>query len=111
MIFQKAKQLKDAGFPQEPTIDISGLDGRFFGGFYYRVSSVHNETAPIFLNEREIEECKARDSTKELVKIPQLDDLIEECGDKFGSLDRDDNDGVEWSAFGVDGEWREDLKD
>lgn len=81
--FDLAKQLKDMGFPQEPAIDISGVNERFMGGFYYLLppkAMDGGEVAPNFLDQREYETrinsglvC----AYGEMVKIPQLEELIE----------------------------------
>ena len=76
--YELAKKLKDAGFPQQPSIDISGIDGQFFGSFYYLVKPGIYETAPNFLNEHEWE-AKGQvhsDTPTETVKIPILSELI-----------------------------------
>lgn len=92
MDFSTVKELRDAGFPQEPRIDISGIDGPFFGGFYYVCPRDLNEpsgiavgeVAPKFLDERQV--LSYSDSDYILVKIPQLDELITACGPAFTSL-------------------------
>lgn len=79
--FKLAQEMKEAGFPQEPAIDISGIDGPFFGGFYYICKRDFNEpsgmavgeVAPNFLDERKVRDYF--DSDNWLVKIPQSSDL------------------------------------
>ena len=78
--FKLALQLKEAGFPQNPMIDISGIDAQFFGSFYYLVKHGLDEVAPNFLNEFEWEakgQVHAQVPT-ETVKIPTLEELIAE---------------------------------
>ena len=79
MTYEFCKKLKDAGFPQEPRIDIGGIDGDFFGGFYYIAKQGIDEVAPNFLNERQYAYYLTLEGAedRELVKIPQLEELIE----------------------------------
>lgn len=84
MNHQLAKKLKyNAEFPQYPKIDISGIDGEFYGGFYYIVKTGVDEVAITFLNQREYEDILKTPpfNIEDLVKIPTLSELIEACGD------------------------------
>ena|SRR3990167_7956732 len=82
IIYELALKLKNAGFPQEPKIDISGIDGEFFGGFYYITTQEHQEVAPNFLDQREFAEYQKfeKQERHDLIKIPTLSELIEACG-------------------------------
>lgn len=80
--FQDCQELKEHGFPQQPAIDISGIDGVFLGGFYTLSNEEVGEGAIAFLNQREYEQYK--DSTKTIViKYPTLSELIDACSEKF----------------------------
>ena len=89
-----AQKLKEAGFPQEPKIDISGIDGEFYGSFYYIVKPNVQHVAPNFLNQRDYKDylkfASLTPKTKliELIKIPTLSELIEACGDDFLGVNR-----------------------
>lgn len=76
-----ATVLKDAGFPQEPSIDISGIDGSFFGSFYYIIKPNSSDVAPNFLNQREYEDLLKTPSCDiaDVVKIPSLPELVAAC--------------------------------
>ena len=105
MNYELAKRLKDAGFPQEPRVDIGGIDGDFRGGFYFICKRDLNEpsgiavgeVAPNFLDQRQYADYLNFDG--ELVKIPQLSELIEACGERFKGLTRHSKDEViQWGA-------------
>lgn len=80
-----AKQLKDAGFPQEPKISLGGIDGEIFGGFYF-VGMIDGDGAFCFIqtdgqNGNEYEKFLERDSAKYVIyKVPTLEELIEATG-------------------------------
>ena len=88
MTYELALELKNAGFPQAPAIDISGIDGRFFGSFYYIVKVGIDEVAPNFLNEFEWEAKGQVHSDKQIetIKIPILSELIEACSISTGGF-------------------------
>lgn len=100
----ECKELKARGFPQEPAIDISGIDGPYFGGFYYIIRSGDMECAPVFLDQRSYLYAnrvhKLSHVPTEVLKIPMLLELIEQCGDAFTRLDslHDQNKFIAYSA-------------
>jgi len=100
MNYELCKKLKDAGFIQEPTIDL-GSQMPFYGDFYYPVSTKHSHTRVAFLDEREIKEWIEKEDMKELIKIPTLEELIEACGEEFKMLYWDSNVN-EWCASSGD---------
>ena len=87
-----AKELKDAGFPQEPTTKVGGMTASL-SDFYYCRAMGDMGTAFLFLNESEYEE-RIRESedpdspTAEVVKAPTLSELTARCGEEFKSLQR-----------------------
>lgn len=84
--FQQAQELKDAGFPQGPGIDISGIDGPFFGSFYYIVKNGAGEVAPNFLDQNTYaryavsasDPRNEQNPQPELLRIPQFEEILSE---------------------------------
>ena len=108
--FEISKKLKDAGFPQEPKIDISGIDGEFFGGFYYIIKTEIQELAPNFLDQREYEQylqsasdpISPTNNPPDLIKIPSLEELIQ-------SIHEFDFGFVNGRNFNLSGSWMHDF--
>lgn len=94
------KELKDAGFPQEPSISTGGNDGEIFGDFYI-VGKKDADAAYRYLEMKEYEEYANRGKDFFIIKIPTLSELIEACGEEFYSLQapRLETDGPDWIAF------------
>ncbi len=84
MDYKLAKQLKDAGFPQDICAGQSFfIDSKCNGRVW-----------------TDKEPCKLIDN----VKIPTLEELIDECGEQFGYLTKViTKEGVFWEAFDIDG--------
>jgi len=80
MNYKLAKQLKDAGFPQEAK------------KFYF-------EKGQVSVDETE-KEYHSDDKTKK-VSVPTLEELIDACGEDFGRLDRVrvSDDEIQYIAF------------
>ena len=72
MNYELAKQLKDAGFPQLP-------------GLYYVGKELWDETQQSDYKNRR---TPPRDTW---IKAPTLSELIEACGEEFGSLSKGNN--------------------
>lgn len=87
MDYDLAKELKDAGFPQEPDIDISGLDGEFKGGFYLFINNEVGEGAVTFLDERGYDAHKSA-GNETLIKMPTTAELIDACGKNMWTMRR-----------------------
>ncbi len=75
MNYELAKQLKDAGFPQEPKDKFIGYNNEFTGGKYVLIGKGIGEGGETYLMKREHREFKERGDT--LTKIPSLSELIE----------------------------------
>lgn len=75
MTYELAKQLKDAGFPQ------TGTHTKFFSGLDKLPVSVGFGYEPL--------------AVEDSIYVPTLKELIEACGEKFGSLN---NNGSFWQA-------------
>ena len=91
MDYKLAKQLKDAGFPQ----DIKLGSWVYTGIFGHPRKGIPYQYAPTLII-NDIEDWK---KLPEVIKIPTLSELIEECGDGFTSLIRDSKD--RWLIIGL----------
>ena len=77
--FVLAKQLKEAGFPQQPGIVIGGIDGELKIGRYL-VCRVEGECGVCILRDDEYQKyIEANDPRNYIVKLPFLEELIREC--------------------------------
>lgn len=106
MNYELAKQLKDAGFPQEPTYPRMGMRPPQMkivwndkdpitkeGNWCQMVSTRKDLEKDKFWRVRDeavytLEELKAE---KLVAKVPTLSELIEACGDDFKNLTKDGN--------------------
>ena len=86
MNYELAKQLKDAGFPQEGK-------GLYWEPTYFGYTG----------------EKVDKPKTEHCVYLPTLSELIESCGDKFGQLVQCDRfKGEGWFAIGCPTKWEDD---
>lgn len=88
MTYELAKQLKDAGFPQRHSTHAYCLDGKHIAWM----------TDAFDPKEDQCMHC----GRGEHILIPTLSELIEACGDRFGSLVNELHEIIRWSAFGND---------
>ena len=109
MNYKLAKQLKDAGFPQELDKESSVY---YKDKLYIFTGGGHLEAGrgqEYFLYEYGFACCdddglanegflSVYADDKELVKVPTLSELIEECGEEFNSLHKE---GRLWCACGI----------
>ena len=99
MNYDLAKQLKDAGFPQDKS------------QFIMRKYTLAKDAV---IWQRPPDGMALATLSGDLewqLAFPTLSELVEACGDKFASLNLDKNDDFKWSAYTTKGKWREDLND
>ena len=111
MNYELTKQLKKAGFPQEPTIELpnSFEENQIRGGFYSTFPTEGGCGGVVWLNYIEyLEYLKKKGWTT--IKYPTLSELIYECMKPIGESDNRQGFRLEAEMFDRDGqlslEWR-----
>ena len=79
--------LKNAGFPQEPVMELPNSLEEVRGGFYYSFPTGGGCGGMAFFNQYEYQNSLAKEGWT-IIKAPTLSELIEACGGDFWSLDR-----------------------
>ena len=85
MTYELAKELKDAGFPQEPSGEVNELFGDTRHSEY--ILWKDDACSPTVIAGTE-DYKKGIERGDNLVKLPTLSELIEACGERFGSVTR-----------------------
>lgn len=102
--FELAKQLKDAGFPQEYRKTPIAMDWVYDSTGDLIMIHDDNDTG-WWLGQDYVVRFNKELLQKEYIKDPTLSELIEACGDKFNRLEK----GIGgWIVIGADGDKRTD---
>lgn len=97
--YKICKRLKDAGFPQ----------------YLDTWDKIYPEESEAFFDKKKVNLNATpylREAGEDEIKIPTLEELIEECGDRFSSLEatRKDEDIIGWCAYDYAGDAFEEKK-
>lgn len=94
MNYELAKELKDAGFPQG--IDFESIMPYAVAAEYALTHDANKKLAKKYEDSLDALKTFYSDDTKEYVRMPTLEELIEACGNEFIALTQ--KNGASWVA-------------